>query len=151
LSYPPLASEPFQNALDLLHRFGNVKRWLKWGKNPLAYSYPVKDFLRLCDAARDELAADVGDVLRAANAGIDEGELSALAGLVVSRHDDRTGGLVSWLCDLGLSALYDGAGFCSELACAVANLADRQRDATLPSPAFATLTDALWAKLSVWH
>src|SRR5436190_19640857 len=100
LPCPPLTSEPFNEALHFLHNFGDVERLLKDGKNPLIWKNPAGDFIRLCDAVRGELAADFAGVLRAANAGAGEGELSGIARLVVDRHCDRTITLKDWLCDL---------------------------------------------------
>jgi hypothetical protein len=150
-SCAPLTSEPFKEGIDLLHGFGDVEEMLAEGENPLTYEKPQRDICRLCEAAADELDAELADVLRAANAGASAVDLSCRARLAVNQHFDRTDRLLDWLRDLGLPAWRDQSGFVYELASAISKHADRQQPATVRSPAFAALTDALWWLVNGWH
>jgi hypothetical protein len=89
LACAPLTSEPFKDAIDTMDCFGDVERILAEGDNPLTWDKPAGDLLRLLEAARDELTADLADVLRAANAGTGEADLTRLARAAVNRRRGR--------------------------------------------------------------
>src|SRR5205823_1495695 len=84
---PVLSSEPVQEQLHYLHVFGDFENLLEIGENPLASHKPTEDLVRVLDATRHELSADLDCVLAAANAGGTLATLSDLARTGIDRHD----------------------------------------------------------------
>src|SRR5262249_12949510 len=146
----PLTSASFQGALCLLRYRGDVKSRLEQGENPLSDPEARRDLLDLLDAARDELGADLDDVLRRAARG-ETDNLAAFARCYLGRHVcDRMPPLCDWLQSLGIPARLSNPGLVAEVAWAVQQIADRCSP-FLPVPGLAVLTDAVWILINHWH
>jgi hypothetical protein len=146
-----LTSEPFRDALGLLHLFGEVEGMLAFGENPLSSQRPTRDLYRLFSAADRELAADLAGVLGAANAGSDGAGLAILARAAVGHHIERIRRLLDWYKALGLPVYREYPAFVGAVALAICTHANRQPTSTVRSPSFAALTDAFWHFFHDWN
>jgi hypothetical protein len=145
-----LTSARFQEELARLHASGDVERKLEEGAHPLSAKKPARDIERLLDATRHELAVDLAEVVRAALAGADAGDLGTLATMAIRCHEERAMRLCGWFRDLGLTAWFSDPGFLWEGAWSIAELANRH-PSTIHSAAFSALTDGLWCLVHDWH